>query len=316
MEFENSSIEVAVDNCESINEGVDNFEGINEGVDNFEGINEGVFNFQGINEGEDHINENEEDENFVIDLQEICEEVENVVNEGRFEVFDSENGVIVYSLDDIFNLDLHLSPHELKNVQFVSVEMAYLFYYWFARVNGFAARKSKILRNIKGEKLQQTFVCFKEGFRDKRGLNLQNRKRKQKPETRCGCEAKLRVHIDSTCGLWYITYFVDEHNHCFLEDKYCRMLASHRDMSELDIMQLNKMRKVGISTPQIYGSLADDPGGYERLSFCKKDIYNQIGRQRRLQGLDSKCALEFLNGLKRNDPLMYVGHSVDDENRL
>uniref|UniRef100_A0A151UDW5 Protein FAR1-RELATED SEQUENCE 5 n=1 Tax=Cajanus cajan TaxID=3821 RepID=A0A151UDW5_CAJCA len=94
------------------------------------------------------------------------------------------------------------------------------------------------------------------------------------------------------------------------------MLASHRDMSELDIMQLNKMRKVGISTPQIYGSLADHPGGYERLSFCKKDIYNQIGRQRRLQGLDSKCSLEFLNGLKCNDPLMYVGHTVDEENRL
>ncbi|XP_020239624.1 protein FAR1-RELATED SEQUENCE 5, partial [Cajanus cajan] len=311
MEFENWSIEVPVDNCESISEG----------VENIEGINEGVFNFQGINEGEDNINEDEvedededeEDENLVIDLQENCEEeVENVVNEGRSEVFDSENGVIVSTLDDIFNLDLHLSPYELRNVQFVSVEMAYLFYYWFARVNGFAARKSKILRNIKGEKLQQTFVCFKEGFRDKRRMNIQNRKRKETPVTRCGCEAKLRVHIDSTCGLWYITYFVDDHNHSFLEDKYCRMLASHRDMSELDIMQLNKMRKVGISSPHIYGSLADQPGGYERLSFCKKDIYNQIGRQRRLQGLDSKCALEFLNGLKRNDPVMYVGHTVDE----
>nr|KYP45961.1 Putative protein FAR1-RELATED SEQUENCE 10 [Cajanus cajan]KYP45985.1 Putative protein FAR1-RELATED SEQUENCE 10 [Cajanus cajan] len=113
--------------------------------------------------------------------------------------------------------------------------MAYLFYYWFAKVNGFAARKSKILRNIKGGKLQQTFVCFKERFRDKRRLNIRNRKRKKTPETRCRCEAKLRVYIDSRCGLWYITYFLDDHN--------------HRDMSELDIMQLSKMRKVGISTP-------------------------------------------------------------------
>ncbi|XP_020236306.1 protein FAR1-RELATED SEQUENCE 5-like [Cajanus cajan] len=146
MEYENSSIEVVVDNCESINEG--NCESINEGVDNFEGINEGVSNFEAINEGEDNINENEEDENLVIDFEQICEEVENVVNEGRVEVFD---------------------------------------------------------------------------------------------------------------------------NH---------------------------------------------PGGYERLSFCKKDIYNKIGRQRRLEGLDSKSALEFLNGLKCNDPLMYVGHTVDDENKL
>ncbi|RDX76384.1 hypothetical protein CR513_43633, partial [Mucuna pruriens] len=47
-------------------------------------------------------------------------------------------------------------------------------------VNGFATRKSKVVRNSKGEKLQQTFVCFKEGFKEEHDLTFENRKRDAK----------------------------------------------------------------------------------------------------------------------------------------
>lgn len=42
--------------------------------------------------------------------------------------------------------------------------MAYKFYYWFERFNRFGVRKNKIMKNRKGEKLQQTFVCYRQGF--------------------------------------------------------------------------------------------------------------------------------------------------------
>ncbi|CAK8576249.1 unnamed protein product [Lathyrus sativus] len=123
-----------------------------------------------------------------------------------------------------------LSPHETRKFQFPSLDMAYEFYNQYAKVNGFAVRKSKILQSKKGEILQQTFVCHRQGFREDRGLTIENRKRECKPETRCGCEAKLRVHIDMVSQCWWITVFNDQHNHDLLDEEYHGMLASHRKM--------------------------------------------------------------------------------------
>lgn len=39
------------------------------------------------------------------------------------------------------------------------------------------------------------------------------------------------------------------------------------------------MRVVGISTPQIYGATTYQCGGYDKLTYRKKDVYNQAGRQ-------------------------------------
>jgi hypothetical protein len=42
----------------------------------------------------------------------------------------------------------------------VDVGVAYTFYNWYASYNGFATRKSKVLRNKRiGDLTQQTFVC-------------------------------------------------------------------------------------------------------------------------------------------------------------
>lgn len=113
-------------------------------------------------------------------------------------------------------------------------------------MNGFSVRKSRVVKSRNGEKLQQTFVCSCEGFREDRGLTNETRVREQKRETRCGCEAKFRVHIDVRTSRWYVTLFVDEHNHRLLEEKYCAMLPAHRKMSEPVIMQIENFRKVGI----------------------------------------------------------------------
>lgn len=90
-------------------------------------------------------------------------EVDGVDEDTCLEVsddFDSEIGATIGSFDDIISLDLNnLTPYDLRNVVFVSVDMAYTFYHWFARVNGFVARKSTVVRNKEGHKLQQTFVC-------------------------------------------------------------------------------------------------------------------------------------------------------------
>ncbi|RYQ92055.1 hypothetical protein Ahy_B09g098164 [Arachis hypogaea] len=52
------------------------------------------------------------------------------------------------------------------------------------------------------------FQKFKVG-----GVDETNRKRALKPETRCGCVAQMRVHIDVGRDWWYKTLFQNEHNH-------------------------------------------------------------------------------------------------------
>lgn len=100
-------------------------------------------------------------------------------------------------MQDIVSMELRLlGPVDLSICHFVSMDLAYMFYNWYGRMNGFSARKGKILRNSKGEVVQQTFLCHRQGFREKNGITTENRKREPKRETRCGCMAKFRVHID------------------------------------------------------------------------------------------------------------------------
>ncbi|RYR20759.1 hypothetical protein Ahy_B03g065987 [Arachis hypogaea] len=49
-----------------------------------------------------------------------------------------------------------------------------------------------------------------EGFRKERmchGVEVANQKCEPKPETRCGCEVKMRTHVDKDSGRWIVTYF-------------------------------------------------------------------------------------------------------------
>lgn len=159
-------------------------------------------------------------------------------------------------------------------------------------------------------------MCSCEGFREDRGLTNETRVREQKRETRCGCEAKFRVHIDVRTSRWYVTLFVDEHNHRLLEEKYCAMLPAHRKMSEPVIMQIENFRKVGIRPPQMYGAFSKNSGGYDKIGFQIKDVYNQVQRQINEESSDASAAVSFLRGLGKKDPLMFVRHTVDDDGRL
>lgn len=101
---------------------------------------------------------------------------------------------------------------------FVDLSIVSQLYYWYGGTNEFFVRESKVLRNRKGEKMSQTFLCFRGGVRDYRGLTIENRKWEQKNETRCECKAKFRVHIDYFVRRWYVSKWTDDHS-CELLDE-------------------------------------------------------------------------------------------------
>lgn len=92
------------------------------------------------------------------------------------------------NMEDILAVNMkQISAEDIMKCSFANVGIAYSFYNWYANMNGFGARKSNVLRNKNGVIVQQTFVCFREGYREDRGLTSEMRKREPKLLTRCGC---------------------------------------------------------------------------------------------------------------------------------
>jgi len=127
--------------------------------------------------------------------------------------------------------------------------------------------------------VQQTFVCSNEGYRETNEITTPNPKCEPRRVSRCGCLVKFRVHVDIHTGRWYVTVFFYQHNHPLIEEKYCSMLPEHRKFTEADISQILKFKKVGIRTCQVYGAFANNCGGYGKIGFRRKDLYNQVAKQ-------------------------------------
>jgi hypothetical protein len=224
---------------------------------------------------------------------------------------------IIDDVDDIVKIDIfNLNNEDVSKLQFCSLEVAYKFYCLFAKMNGFAVRKGQIIKNKAGDVVQQTFLCNLEGFRRDSGLTVETRVHGQKNETRCGCNAKFRVHIDKISRRWYITVFAFEHNHDMLTEKHCGLLVAHRKLTKSDKIQIKNYGQAEIKVTQMIAAFANAAGGYDKVGFLKKDLHNQIQRQRKEISSDAKGAVKYLVGLRAKDPLMFVAHTVDASSRL
>ncbi|KAL4286283.1 hypothetical protein AHAS_Ahas19G0070700 [Arachis hypogaea] len=180
-----------------------------------------------------------------------------------------------------------LRAEDVLEMEFSSPQEASGFYNNYSRLKGFASRRGKTVRNTAGEIVRYTFVCNRQGFREKKWLEKVDRKREHKAVTRCGCLAEMRIKRKEGSGRWYVSRFVEEHNHELAYGKLVDYLRSHRKISEVEVAQLTSMREIGISIPKIYESFAAQLGGFNLVTFTKQDMYNEIRKQRGLQGGDS-----------------------------
>lgn len=182
-----------------------------------------------------------------------------------------ENGITINCMADIVNIDMkNISTADVDRFHFPDLKVAHQFYIWYGRISGFSVRKSRVVKDRLGEIVQQTFVCSQEGFMVDRGITQEMRKREQRNLTRCSCEAKFCTHVDIRSRHWYITLWLDDHNHDLLDDIFRAMLPVHRKMSDADVFQIENSTKVGIRPPHIYGAFANNAGGYHKIGFQKK----------------------------------------------
>ncbi|KAH1221960.1 Protein FAR1-RELATED SEQUENCE 5 [Glycine max] len=90
----------------------------------------------------------------------------------------------------------------------------------------------------------------------------------------------------------------------------------HRKMFASDIMQVENYRKVGIRPPHMYTTFANRCGGYDKVGFIRKDIYNEEGHMRKQHTSDASGALKYLHYLRKKDPMLYVLYIEDKGSRL
>jgi hypothetical protein len=201
------------------------------------------------------------------------------VNDSIFSYLSQDESFVIEGVDDIVKMDMfYLQNEDVSKLQFESLDVAYNFYCWFAKMNDFSVRKGQVIKNKNGDVIQQTFVWNLEGFRRDRGLTVEEHKRGPKNKTHCGCGAKFRVHIDILTHRWYITIFTFDHNHEILSEKHCPLLVAHRKLSKSDKIQVKNFGNAGIKVTQIIGAFANTAGGYDKVGFMKKDLHNQILR--------------------------------------
>jgi len=220
-------------------------------------------------------------------------------------------------MNDIGRIDFEiLNASDVMTFHFPNIVGAYTFYNWYARMNVLSARKSKVRRNKNNETIQQIFVSYKQGFRGKMVENDKICKREAMADTRCGCDAKCSVHIDTGSQHWYLYDFNNDHNLSLVDYEFIGFLPGHRGMDGDDILQMKNFRKSGIITSQAYETFANHYGGYKNVTFFIQDMYIEVEKDRQSTGTDSRAALGFLRSLKNDDPTIFLRNKVDEEGML
>ncbi|XP_020985945.1 protein FAR1-RELATED SEQUENCE 5-like [Arachis duranensis] len=147
----------------------------------------------------------------------------------------------------IMDVTLDMGMEDVETTGFSDPKQAACLYEEYSRVRGFGIRQGKKIRNKKGEFVRFTYLCNREGFRDKKWLQMHHRKREPKIITRCGCPAEMQIKPRDSTGKWYVSRFVDNHNHDLLPAKFVEYLPSHRKISDVDIAHMDSMRQVASS---------------------------------------------------------------------
>ncbi|RYQ88660.1 hypothetical protein Ahy_B09g095726 isoform C [Arachis hypogaea] len=91
----------------------------------------------------------------------------------------------------------------------------------------------------------------------------------------------MRIKRKDGSGKWYVSRFVEEHNHELAYEKLVDYLRSHRKISEVE-----------------------------------QDMYNEVRKQRGLQGGDVNASIRYLEGLARVDGKMFWRYKVGDGKHL
>ncbi|XP_062104158.1 protein FAR1-RELATED SEQUENCE 5-like [Humulus lupulus] len=136
--------------------------------------------------------------------------------------------------------------------------------------------------------------------------------------TRVHCKVAFRVNLIKCSGKWSCKEFSTEHSHPVTINDHKQFLRSNRFVSPSDLQQAKSMKDAGVRTCHIMSYMADKVGGYHKLSFTVKDLYNRMSAATNVQfaGSDAGRAVRYLEHKADHDPRFYGIFSYDNKRRL
>ncbi|CAL2256048.1 unnamed protein product [Prunus armeniaca] len=121
--------------------------------------------------------------------------------------------------------------------------------------------------------------------------------RTPRKETRENCHVAFAMKYYPKRDAYIVNKFVKEHSHRLANSREVPFLHSHRCVTESDIAQSISMRKASIKTSQTYDYMVNQAGGYMKVGFTSKDLYNRMELERRQVVLDgdAQAAISYMN---------------------
>lgn len=207
----------------------------------------------------------------------------------------------------------------IVQMNFQTEDECYNFYNSYAKRKGFSVRKDIVRREKRVGAIEyRRFVCSKEGIRDPSLVKPEDRVRRERALTRMECPASLSIKLDKKRGIWFVDNFIDEHNHPLTSHDETPFLRSHRKIKDFQKSEIHSLESIGIRKNVIMKVMKCKYGGYDKVGFVKKDLYNYSSRYKRsriLEG-DASATLELMKKRRDKDPGFFYEYQVDDEGRL
>ncbi|WVZ82212.1 hypothetical protein U9M48_029499 [Paspalum notatum var. saurae] len=212
-----------------------------------------------------------------------------------------------------------LDYDETVKKSFSSEKECYKFYNSYALDKGFTVRKCYVEREKATKEIcLRKYVCGRQGFRAAKHINKAIKKRKARNITRCGCLAKLVIALDKETRLWFVKDFIDEHNHPLAPPDLSCLLRSHRKISDEQKADIIEMEIAGARKHQIMNILEMQHGGYDKVGFVSRDIYNFCYQYKlkAIAGLDANTVICHMKERQERDPDFFFKYVVDEEGHL
>ncbi|XP_027062786.2 protein FAR1-RELATED SEQUENCE 5-like [Coffea arabica] len=239
----------------------------------------------------------------------------DIVNEGNIHDIEETSGL--NSVKDLNKIHSSIPNKTIPHIgmEFETEDQAWQYYLAYGKLVRFVVRKSKSHNDKYGKLIARTFCCSAEGKRgkDKRDGSV----KVPRPETRCGCLARMKVNSRQT-GKFRVIEFVVEHNHYLSRPNKTHLYRSHRSITSNLAVDIEMAHNVGIALKVAHELMARKAGGRENVGFIPEDYKNYL-RSKRTRDVkigDTGGVLEYLQKMQFEDPNFFYAIQVDEDDLI
>ncbi|CAL5335346.1 unnamed protein product [Camellia sinensis] len=199
---------------------------------------------------------------------------------------------------------------------FDTEQEAYDFYNTYGGRLGFSIRRGYVNKSKDGQITSRQFVCNKEEFRvvDKRDPLTKN----PRQEVRTGCQARLVIKWDRNMQEFFVSDFVEQHNHIFVPTECTHMLPSQRKISASQATEIDLAQKSRIRLNAAFELMGNEVGGRESLGFTKlgQKNYLKTKRQNSLAYGEAGSILQYFRDKSLENPSFFYSVQLDNEEQI